>query len=289
MMIWCVRDPDAVAAQICVLLAPVGETEAAREAQIVVREVLIAVIPGVAVPAAGIPEVATAMDRHGAVIADREARIAVIPVTGIHVTGIPGAATGVHVGRVAATPEGETAMDRHGAVIAVREVLIAVIHGVAIPAAGIPEAATGVHAGRVAATLEGGTAMDRHGAVIAGLEVRIAAIHVTGIHGAATGVHAVRVVATLEGATAVGRHGAVIAGQEPITETTAAPLEGIAGIGAREHPGPTTARIAQIGRLGARQVRVEAIAVEGKILQALGVVHATVDHKPRHHSACDFG
>ena len=90
MMIWCVRDPDAVAAQICVLLAPVGETEAAREAQIVVREVLIAVIPGVAVPAAGIPEVATAMDRHGAVIADREARIAVIPVTGIHVTGIPG-------------------------------------------------------------------------------------------------------------------------------------------------------------------------------------------------------
>lgn len=196
MMIWCVRDPDAVAAQICVLLAPVGETEAAREAQIVVREVLIAVIPGVAVPAAGIPEVATAMDRHGAVIADREARIAVIPVTGIHVTGIHGAATGVHVGRVAATPEG---------------------------------------------------------------------------------------------ATAVGRHGAVIAGQEPITETTAAPLEGIAGIGAREHPGPTTARIAQIGRLGARQVRVEAIAVEGKILQALGVVHATVDHKPRHHSACDFG
>ena len=176
-----------------------------------------------------------------------------------------------------------------GAGIADRGARVAVI-----PVTGIHGAATGVHVGRVAATPERETAMDRHGAVIAGLEVRIVAIHgvaipAAGIHGAATGVHAVRVVATPEGATAVGRHGAVIAGQEPITETTAAPLEGIAGIGAREHPGPTTARIAQIGRLGARQVRVEAIAVEGKILQALGVVHATVDHKPRHHSACDFG
>ena len=79
-----------------------------------------------------------------------------------------------------------------------------------------------------------------------------------------------------------------------VIEVTGAALKGRARIGARENPGPAAPGglqigVLQIGVLGARKVRVEAIAVEGKILQALGAVHVTVDHKPRHHAARDLG
>ena len=65
-------------------------------------------------------------------------------------------------------------------------------------------------------------------------------------------------------------------------------LEALARIGARKDPGPATALAVQIEGLRARKVRVEMITVEGKILQPLGVVHAGVDHKPRHHPARNF-
>ena len=75
---------------------------------------------------------------------------------------------------------------------------------------------------------------------------------------------------------------------DQIAVMTGLGLEALARIGARENPGPATAPVVQIEGLRARKVRVEAITVEGKILQPLGVVHAGVDHKPRHHPAGNF-
>ncbi len=82
--------------------------------------------------------------------------------------------------------------------------------------------------------------------------------------------------------------------RRPARRSVAGPTGGLASknlarIGARENPGPTTARDAQIEVLGARKVRIEAIAVEGKSLQVVRALHAAVDHKPRHHPPRQLG
>ena len=75
----------------------------------------------------------------------------------------------------------------------------------------------------------------------------------------------------------------------PARHLNAISLPQTARIGARENPVPTTAMVVQVKGVGTRKVRIETIVVEGKILQALGAVDATIDHKPGHHPPRDLG